>query len=277
MQLRKALRKAAKLRIGFSAVSGGGKTYGSLLVASGLASSWDKIALIDTEAGSGDLYADLGEYNVLPLTSFSPEKYIEAIMTCEAAGMEVIIIDSITHEWEFLLQAHAKMTGNSFTNWSAITPRHDAFKNKILQSPCHIFTTVRRKIEYEMDQSGGKTKIMKLGTKEITREGFEYELTANLEINENHYVKASKDRTGLFVDKDEFILSKQTGVMLKEWAEAGASDTEVILQAALVDLNNTSNKNSLSGVWNKYAELQRDETFRAAVKAKQELFNGQKE
>lgn len=272
MQLRKALRKAAKLRIGFSSVSGGGKTYSSLLVASGLASSWDKIALIDTEAGSGDLYAHLGDYNVLTLTTFAPEKYIEAITSCEQAGMEVIIIDSITHEWEFLLQVHAKMTGNSFTNWSAITPRHDAFKNKILQSPCHIFTTVRRKTEYEMDQSGGKTKIMKLGTKEQTREGFEYELTANLEINENHLAKASKDRTGLFVDQDEFKLSADTGRLLKNWADSGVSDTESLLQAGLIEINNVTTMQALTGIWNKFSELQTNEVFRAAVKSKQDLF-----
>jgi hypothetical protein len=32
----------------------------------------------------------------------SPERYIEAIETYETAGIEVII-DSVTHEWEFLI------------------------------------------------------------------------------------------------------------------------------------------------------------------------------
>ena len=39
---------------------------------------------------------------------------------------------------------------------------------------------------------------MKLGTKAITREGFEYELTVNFEfLNDKHLVQASKDRTEL--------------------------------------------------------------------------------
>ena len=78
MQLRKATRQAAKLKIGFSAVSGAGKTYGALLVAHGLVGDWSKIAVIDTENGSADLYSHLGDYNVLTLNSYSPEKYIEA-------------------------------------------------------------------------------------------------------------------------------------------------------------------------------------------------------
>ena len=101
MQLRKATRKKAKMRLGLSAVSGGGKTYSALIIAKGLAGDWDKIAIIDSENSSADLYAHLGDYNVLPISApFTPEKYIDAIKACEAAGMEVIIVDSITHEWD---------------------------------------------------------------------------------------------------------------------------------------------------------------------------------
>ena len=83
MQLRKATRKKAKIRLGLSAVSGGGKTYSAILIAKGLAGDLSKVAVIDTENGSADLYAHLGDYNVLPLTApFSPELYIEARRTC---------------------------------------------------------------------------------------------------------------------------------------------------------------------------------------------------
>ena len=101
MNLRKVTRQKAKIRLGLSAVSGGGKTYSALLIAFGLCENWGKIAIIDSENGSADLYAHLGNYNVLPISApFSPEKYTEAINQCENAGMEVIIIDSITHEWD---------------------------------------------------------------------------------------------------------------------------------------------------------------------------------
>lgn len=225
--LRKATRQKAKIRLGLSAVSGGGKTYSAIIIAKGLANGdLSKVALIDTENGSGDLYAHLGDYNVLQLSApFSPEKYIEAIKECEDAGMEVIIIDSITHEWEGkggILEISNSMTGNSYTNWAKLTPRHQAFIDSILQSSCHVITTVRRKQDYEMiTNAQGKLVPQKVGLKEVTREGFEYELTVNLELDSKHNATASKDRTGLFIGQPEFIPSDETGKLILEWCENG--------------------------------------------------------
>lgn len=232
-QLRKATRKKAKIRLGISAVSGAGKTYSSLLIARGLAGSWDKVAIIDTENGSADLYEGLGEYNVLPLLPpYSPERYVDAIKDCENAGMEVIIIDSISHEWEGkggILDISNSMTGNSFTNWATLTPRHQKFIDAILQSKCHVITTVRRKQDYDLSKdANGKTKVEKAGMKEITREGFEYELTVNLELDIKHNATSSKDRTGLFMDKPMFTPSIETGESLLKWCESGVdADAEV--------------------------------------------------
>lgn len=226
-QLRKATRKQAKIRLGLSAVSGGGKTYTSLLVGKGLAGGdLSKVALIDTENGSGDLYAHLGDYNVFTLEApYTPERYIEAIKTCETAGMEVIIVDSITHEWDGkggILEISNSMAGNSYTNWAKLTPRHQAFIDAILQSKCHVITTVRRKQDYEMTTNNqGKLTPQKVGLKEVTREGFEYELTLNFEIDTKHNAVASKDRTGLFMGKPEFIPNEETGRQILEWCNTG--------------------------------------------------------
>ena len=100
MQLQTAERKRAKIKLGLQGPSGSGKTYSALLLAHGLCNDWNKIAVIDSENKSANLYAHLGNYKVLDLQSpFTPERYIEAIQTCEKALMEVIIIDSISHEW----------------------------------------------------------------------------------------------------------------------------------------------------------------------------------
>jgi hypothetical protein len=226
LQLRKATRQKAKIRLGLSSVSGGGKTYSSILIAKGLATSMDKIALIDTENGSGDLYANLGDYNVITLDApYTPERYIEAITACENAGMEVIVIDSITHEWDGkggILEISNSMVGNSYTNWAKLTPRHQSFIDKILQCKAHVITTVRRKQDYEMTtNSSGKLVPQKVGLKEVTREGFEYELTVNLELDTNHNATVSKDRTGLFVGKPDFIPTEETGKLLLNWCENG--------------------------------------------------------
>lgn len=223
MQLKQSKRSNVKLRIGISGPSGFGKTTSALLLAHGLTNDWSKIAVIDTENSSASLYSHLGNYNVLDLQApFSPERYIEAIEVCEKAGIEVCILDSITHEWSGTggcLQIQEQL-GGRFQDWAKVTPRHQAFIDKILQSNCHIITTTRRKIDYSLDVgSNGRTKVVKHGTKEITREGFEYELTVNFELlNDKHLVKTSKDRTGLFNGKPEFIISSATGKQLLQWS-----------------------------------------------------------
>ena len=217
--------------MGLAGTSGSGKTYSALLLASGLA-PFEKVCIIDTENGSADLYEDLGKYNVITLTApFSPERYIEAIKTAEDSGMEVIIVDSITHEWdgkggclEIAEQVTQGSTSkNSYTAWAKVTPRHNAFVQAILQSPCHVITTVRRKQDYDMGKdSAGKTIVSKVGLREVTREGFEYELTLSFNLTQNHLAETSKDRTGLFMDKPEFVITSETGKTLKKWADTGA-------------------------------------------------------
>src|SRR4051812_9733483 len=128
MKLEISKRKQAKIKLALQGPSGSGKTMGALNIAYGLTGNWNKIAVIDTENYSASLYAHLGNYSVINIDSpYSPEKYIDAIKLCENAGMEVIILDSISHEWEGpggILEVHGNMMGNSFTNWSKITPRH---------------------------------------------------------------------------------------------------------------------------------------------------------
>lgn len=257
MKLQKAQRNQVKLRLGLSGASGFGKTYSALLLAYGITNDWNKIAIIDTENNSATLYSHLGDFNVLSLNEpYSPERYIKAIEVCEKEEIEVIIIDSITHEWSGkggCLELHEQL-GGRFQDWAKITPRHQAFIDKILNSNCHIITTVRRKTDYSLDKDGnGKTKVMKLGTKEITREGFEYELTVNFElINDNHLVTASKDRTGLFSGKPEFIISSYTGKKLIEWCNLGIS-----VEIAMSEINDCESLEGLKHIYSKYPSLQK--------------------
>ena len=69
--------------------------------------------------------------------------------------------------------------------------------------------------------TNGRLKVEKKGLKEITREGFEYELTLSFDIAQNHLATTSKDRTSLFMDKPDFRITKETGETLSEWAEKG--------------------------------------------------------
>ncbi len=229
MELRNAERKQAKIKMGLQAPSGAGKTYSALLLAYGLINDWSRIAVIDTENHSADLYAHLGNYQVLAFEQpFSPERYIQAIEVCEKAGMEVIILDSISHEWEGvggILDIHGAMMGNSFTNWAKVTPRHNAFVQKLLQSSSHIIATIRSKQDYVLSEKNGKMVPEKIGLKGVTREGLDYEFTIVLELDLKHQATATKDRTQLFMDKPSFIITPDTGKTIKAWCESGAAPT----------------------------------------------------
>lgn len=225
--------------------SGSGKTYSALLLAKGLAQdNFTKVAVIDTENNSADLYAHLGDYKVLSLQPpFSPERYKEAISICENEGIEVIILDSITHCWEFLLEFHSSLPGNSFANWNKVTPRQKGFTNAILQSPCHIISTMRTKQDYVLNQKDGKYIPEKVGLKAVQRDGMDYEFTLVFDINIKHQAIASKDRTGLFIDKPEFAINSSTGRKILNWCNSTLTLPE--LRNRVESCTNLDNLNTL--------------------------------
>lgn len=238
MKLQQAERKQAKIKLGLQSPAGGGKTYSALLLAYGLINDWSKIAVIDAEH-SADLYAHLGNYQVLALEQpHSSERFMQAIDICEQAGMEVIILDSISHEWDYILDIHGNMMGNSFTNWSKVTPRHNAFIQRILQSSCHIIATIRSKQDYVLSEKNGKMVPEKVGLKGSVRESTDYELTLVFELDLKHQATATKDRTGLFMDKPQFVISPETGQRIANWCNTGRSIQDIrndIQRATTVD------------------------------------------
>jgi hypothetical protein len=139
----------------------------------------------------------------------------------------VIIIDSVSHEWQSsggILEAHSLMTGNSYTNWSKLTPRHNAFVQHILQSRCHIIGTIRAKQDYVLSEKNGKQVPEKVGLKGITRDGMDFELTLVFDLNMKNLASASKDRTSMFINKPEFVISPQTGKQILDWCNQGEPD-----------------------------------------------------
>ena len=230
MQLRQSERKRAKIKMALQGSAGAGKTFSALLLAQGLTNGdLSKVAIIDTENGSADLYAHLGNYNVLTLTPpFTPENYIKAIEVCEKAGMQVIIIDSMSHCWDELLDFHSKLAGNSFTNWAKVTPRQKAFVDKILQTDAHIIATMRTKQDYVLNQKDGKYIPEKVGLKAVQRDGLDYEFTLVFDIDIKHFAVSSKDRTGLFMGKPEFVIKPGTGRMILDWCNEGAEKLPLI-------------------------------------------------
>ena len=270
MEIRQSERKKVKIKLALQGSAGSGKTYSSLLLATGLiGGAFTKIAIIDTENKSADLYSNLGNYNVVAMDApYSPEKYIEAIELCERAGMEVIILDGISKCWDYLLEVHSNMPGNSFTSWGKITPRQNAFVNKILQSDVHIISTMRVKQDYVLNQKNGKMVPEKVGLKAIQRNDLDYEFTIVFDIDITHSAKATKDRTGLFVNSPEFRISANTGKKIKDWCTGDClwGSRGKIKK----EIENCENIEALRYVYSKYPELQ-DEIKPLILEKKQKL------
>ena len=246
-ELRKAQRKRSRLKIGISAPSGGGKTIGSLMIAYGIvkgehpdwddATIWGKIAIVDTENGSGELYVGwdktfkIGEYCVVSIEPpFDPQKAVDAINVCAEAGIECVIMDSLTHYWQGkggILEKHgnvAKRSNNSYTAWRDVTPLHNQMVDAILQADMHTICTLRSKMEYvqEKDEKTGKITVRKVGLQPQQREGMEYEFTVFIEIDSDHQAFVSKDRTGS-IDGEYFTITPQVGKDLVQWLDKGVS------------------------------------------------------
>lgn len=254
-QFKKAKRSKAKIRLGIAGPSGSGKTMTALLLAKGLArGNWEKVGVIDSERGSADLYEHLGPYNTLSLTSTTPEDYMAAIEAAEQAGFDVAIIDSITHEWQTLLEISEQMQAmnrsmNSYTVWKSLTPRHQKFIDRILASSIHIITTVRSKTDYIMTMGdNGKNKVEKAGMAQVTRDGFEYELTLSFDIDINHVAFVSKDRTGLYVNERPKVLTEADGARILAWCESGAQAEPSPLEKAVRAIEAAHSVEELSAI-----------------------------
>ena len=231
MAFRKAERKKAKLRLAITGPAGSGKTYGALQIAFGLGG---KIALIDTENGSADLYAELGDYDVGSISApYDIKKYLNAIHEAEQEGYNVIIIDSLSHAWSGaggLLDLQGKLSENarnSYAAWRQVTRLHNRLIDAILSSPAHIIATMRSKTDYiQAENERGKTEIRKVGLAPVHREGMDYEFGIVFDLNPSHNATVSKDRTSLF-DGQIFPLSQDVGKVLRAWLDNG-KDTQAL-------------------------------------------------
>jgi len=139
--------------------------------------------------------------------------------------------------------AQAKFKGNTWAAWSVTTKKHQKFIEAVVASKCHIITTVRSKTDTIQTED---KKIKKVGLKEIQREGYEYELTLNFNLDrDGHLAIASKDRTGLFIEADPFVIDQETGKTLLNWANSGVDQAEMKRkqkESALEDLREVLEK-----------------------------------
>lgn len=200
IEIRQAQREGARLVIGLAGVSGCGKTYTAIMLAYGL-TNYDasKIGFLDTENRRGSLYADILQTANPPTNTpfligdlvapFSPQRYIDAIAEFQRAGVEVLIVDSISHEHEGP-GGLMDIAGEANKFWNRAKYEHKKFVNALLQSDMHIIVCVRAREKVALakvkDETTGKMKTdyQDEGLQPVTEKNLMFEMTASLMMHD---------------------------------------------------------------------------------------------
>jgi hypothetical protein len=239
-QIKRATRQGVIPLVGLYAESGCGKTMSALLLARGLVGASGDIHMIDTESRRGSLYADVipGGYSVLDLEPpFTPERYIEATQAVIAEGAKVIVVDSMSHEWEGMggvldmageNEDRTKKSG--LHNWKQPKFEHAKLVQFLLRCPVPLVVCIRAKYKTRQKKINGETKIVKDDvTSPIQADDFIFEMTAHAEILPDHSINLTKcshpDLRKCFPESGPIAI--QHGEMIAKWCAAGASGAAV--------------------------------------------------
>lgn len=265
MELVVAKKKKVKIKVGLQGSSGSGKTFSALLIAMGMVDGdCKKIAVIDSEKESASLYTDIfGEFLTIQLSApYTPERCAEAISICEnSKNIEVIIFDSISHEWMGnggILDLHSLMKGADMLKWAKLTPRHNRFIDSIMQCDKHMICTMRSKQDYVLTENEkGKLVPEKVGMKAVTRDGVDYEFTLNFDIDQSNFAHCTKDRTSLYKNKPEFIITKDVGKDILDWCNSGVDEVEI----AIKSMKECKSLSELQNIWLSNKKIQSNNRF----------------
>lgn len=219
--------------------TGAGKTKSALLLAKGLCRPDKHIFFVDTERESASLYSNEVPFITTQLVPpYTPERYIECVKSVPVDQCGVLIVDSITHEWKGeggCLQMMDVMTGNKFTNWNAMSKRHQAFIEAILNAPFDVICCCRSKMEHAQEEENGKKVVKKLGMAMEQRDGFDYEMDIVFTLDQRtHYALATKNRTSMWTDGSPFIITPEEGRKLREWLDTETPDPNTVFAYDLI-------------------------------------------
>lgn len=199
-----AVRAAEKARIALTGPSGSGKTYTALSIGTGLLPEGGTLGVIDTERGSASKYAGLFTFKTMKLPSFEPQALIRALAVAAARGIDVVVIDSLTHFWSgrggALAQVDQKTKAspskNAFTTgWKDVSPLLLDMLDAILSFPGHVICTMRVKTEWVIQTNDqGRKEPTKVGTKLDQRDGIDYEFDLVGALNQDHVMTIDKSR-----------------------------------------------------------------------------------
>ena len=262
----KATKKQSKLRMAISGPSGSGKTFTGLRVALGLGK---KIAVIDSEFGSASKYADQFDFDCNDISSNKhPNEYIKAIKEAEAAGYDVVLIDSITHAWDETKVvvdkvAAASRNPNTYVAWKEGTKVWDSLKTAINACKIHVIVTMRAKTEYVLEEINGKKVPTKKGMAPEVRDGTEYEFDVVLDMTHEHYGNITKTRCSSLDGYCEHKPGEELGKALLQWLSDGAAPAPATNPQTARDDEKERFIDAVNALVNKHQQAGADELTKA--------------
>ncbi len=242
----KATKHQLKARIAIDGPSGAGKTWTSLATARVLG---ERVLLVDTERGSGALYADEFDYDYFRIDPpYHPARGEEVLRAAHEQGYDVVIIDSLSHFWDGeggtldIVDAAAQRSfgGNSYAGWSIGTPALRSLVDSLLGLDAHLIVTMRSKMEYVLEEGAKGTKVpRKVGMAPVMRNGVEYEFTVVGDMDLDHRMVISKSRCAALADQViQPHHAEEMATTFKAWLNSGEPMVSREQVAKLTDLLN---------------------------------------
>lgn len=229
LSIKPAVRGGSKAIIGIAGPSGSGKTFTALLLARGMVSKASKIGFLDTENKRGSLYADIldGQFMIGDLyPPFSPKRYSEAIKEFQEAGVEVLVIDSVSHEWEGEggCDDIANMKVGKMANWIGAKREHKSFMNTLLQCNMNVIVCIRAR---EKTDFKDPSKPVSLGVQPVCEKNFMFEMTASFlvenEGKKQTFLKIPSFLKPIFGNGNSY-LTQETGKGIIDWINTGEKE-----------------------------------------------------
>lgn len=223
LTLKKATKEHAKLHLALIGLSGSGKTYSALNLAKYLVPD-GTVLLLDSEHRTAKLYGDIFDFNHEEVTNYDPRNYIKLIKEAEALGVDVLIIDSMSHAWNAIVDiANQEKSKGPFGGWDKASPIYRQFIDAILGCNMHVIATMRQKSDYVIEpNASGKQTPKKVGMKAENKESIEYEFDVVGEFDrDDHSLKITKSRFSEIDQKIFYLPGQELANELRRWLNTG--------------------------------------------------------
>ena len=240
-------RMEAPVLIALAGTTGSGKTKTALEIALGMVDSPSEIGFLCTENHRGSLYSDTWKEErpkdyKFKLANFyapfSPKRFAEAIKEFEEEGVKVLIIDTISHEWNGIggcedIAEQAVLNGKKMKDWIKAKSEHKRyFMRSLLYSKIHIICCVRAAEKTDFSDA---TKPKSLGIKPQQEKNFMFEMLVSMMLSKQgkvqEYIKDQHELREAFLPNEKGYLGRHTGKAIIDWVKNGKKQSEAFIDA----------------------------------------------